>query len=140
MNGAVPAMFVALTGSLILVFTYLGLYFQERRKYFALWLASWAFYAVRFIFEILAALWGNREMLLALNQLSVLWSGIFLLWGTYLFFGKKAEWRLAGARCRRKSLDRCRNVLPLFFLLGAGTDILCLGIRKHLDRSRSFAT
>ena len=40
MDRIVPALFVALAGSLILVFTYLNLYLQERQKYLALWLTS----------------------------------------------------------------------------------------------------
>ena len=56
-----PALFVALIGSLILVFTYLNLYLQERKRYLALWLASFALYAVRSVLEMLTVLWGTRE-------------------------------------------------------------------------------
>ena len=89
MSWLLPALFIALTGSLVLVFTYLNLYLQERQKYLALWLASWSLYAVRFVFEVLAVLWGNQAILLIMNQLSLLWSAAFLLWGTCLFSGKK---------------------------------------------------
>ena len=93
MDWLVPALFMALTGSLILVFTYLNLYLQERQKYLALWLASWALYATRSVFDIIIVLWGSQRMLLAVNHLMVLWSAVFLFWGTYLFSGKKPSGR-----------------------------------------------
>jgi PAS domain S-box-containing protein/putative nucleotidyltransferase with HDIG domain len=89
MEWIVPAQLVTLTGSLILVFTYLSLYLQERRKYLAVWLASWSLYTVRSIFEILVVLWGNHRMLLAMNLMSMVWSAALLFWGTCLFSGKK---------------------------------------------------
>src|SRR5208282_4151637 len=93
MDWLVPALFVALTGSLVLVFTYLNLYLQERQKYLALWLTSWSVYTVRSIFDILVALWGNLRILVTMNHLSMLWSAVFLLWGTCLFSGKKLNGR-----------------------------------------------
>ncbi len=93
MDRLVPTQFVALIGSLILVFTYLNLYLQERRRYLALWLTSFALYGVRSVFEILVVLWGNSGILATMNQLSVIWSAVFLLWGTRLFSGKKLSGR-----------------------------------------------
>ena len=89
MNWLLPALFIALTGSLILVFTYASLYSQERQKYIALWLTAWLLYAIRCIFEVLAVEWENQAILLVVNQLSLLWSAAFLLWGTCLFSGKR---------------------------------------------------
>ena len=51
MDWLLAALFIALTSSLVLVFTYLNLYVQERQKYLALWLASWSLYAARFVLE-----------------------------------------------------------------------------------------
>ena len=78
MNWLFPALFTTLTGSLILVFTYMNLYLQERRKYLALWLASWFLYSARSVFEILLALKGNQPMLAVPSQLSQVWSAVFL--------------------------------------------------------------
>jgi PAS domain S-box-containing protein/putative nucleotidyltransferase with HDIG domain len=89
MEWIVPAQLVTLTGSLILVFTYLSLYLQERQKYLAVWLASWSLYTVRSVFEILVILWGSHRMLVAMNLMSMVWSAALLFWGTYLFSGKK---------------------------------------------------
>ncbi len=91
MSGIVPALAVQLTGTLILVFAYLGLYVQERRRYLAMWLASWVFSVARFAFEMLAALEKGQGVLVALSQMSTLWSGALLLWGTYLFLARKAS-------------------------------------------------
>jgi len=93
MDRLVPALFVALIGSLILVFTYLNLYLQERQRYLALWLASFTLYVVRSVLEILVVLWGNPGILATMNHLSVIWSAAFLLWGTCLFSGKKLSGR-----------------------------------------------
>ncbi len=89
MDWLLAALFIALTSSLVLVFTYLNLYVQERQKYLALWLASWSLYAARFVLEALVALRVEPGVLLIMNQLSLLWSAAFLLWGTCLFSGKK---------------------------------------------------
>ncbi len=93
MDRLVPALIVALAGSLILVLAYLILYLQERRKYLLLWLAGFALYAVRSVFEILAVSWGNPEILAIMSLLSVIWSTVFLLWGTRLFSGKELSGR-----------------------------------------------
>lgn len=85
MDWLLAALFIALTSSLVLVFTYLNLYVQERQKYLALWLASWSLYAARFVLEALVALRVEPGVLLIMNQLSLLWSAAFLLWGTCLF-------------------------------------------------------
>jgi PAS domain S-box-containing protein len=89
MDWLLPALFIALAGSLLITFTYLNLYLQERQKYLALWLTSWSLYSIRFVFETLVVLRGERDMLLVMNYLSLLWSAAFLLWGTCLFSGKK---------------------------------------------------
>ena len=114
MSGIVPAVAVQLTGTLILVFAYLGLYFQERKRYLAIWLMSWVFSVARFAFEILAALEGNQGVLVALNQLSTLWSGALLLWGTYLFLARKAS-----------------GVWLAFFV--AGSLWVCIAVYFHLS-------
>ena len=89
MEWVVSAQLVTLAGSLILIFAYLSLYLQERQRYLAVWVASWSLYAVRSIFEILVVLWGNHRLLVAMNQMSMVWSAALLLWGTCLFSGKK---------------------------------------------------
>ena len=93
MGWLLPAQIVALTGSLILVFTYLNLYLEERQKHLAFWLASWALYVARSVFEILVVFYGSQSALVALNLLSLIWSAALLLWGTCLFSGKKLNGR-----------------------------------------------
>ena len=93
MDWLVTALFVALIGSIIIAFTYLNLYLQERQRYLALWLMSWSLYVVRFVFEVLAVMRGNQSIFLIINHVSMLWSAAFLLWGTILFSGKKLNWR-----------------------------------------------
>jgi len=94
MNALFPAQFIALAGSFILVLAYSGLYLQERRRYLALWLGSFALYSLRSVFDMLVVLWPAHREIQAINALSVLWSAVFLLWGTRLFSGKKlgAPW------------------------------------------------
>ena len=89
MSWIVPAQLVTLTGSLLLVFAYLSLYLQERKRYLAVWLASWSLYVARSIFDMLIVLWGNQGMLVAMNLMSMVWSAALLFWGTCLFSGKK---------------------------------------------------
>ena len=88
-----PAIFVGLTGSLILVFVYSNLYLRERQRHLSLWLASWSLYAVRFIFEALAALYGNQGILVMADLLCGVWSAALLLWGTCLFSERKLSIR-----------------------------------------------
>jgi PAS domain S-box-containing protein len=89
MDWIVPAQLVTLACSLILVFTYLSLYLQERRRYLAVWLASWSLYTVRSIFEIVVVIWGSHPLLTVMNLMSMVWSGALLFWGTRLFSGKR---------------------------------------------------
>ncbi|MGA2107398.1 MAG: PAS domain S-box protein [Syntrophorhabdales bacterium] len=89
MSWIVPAQLVTLTGSLILIFTYLNLYLQERQRYLAVWLASWSVYTARSVFEILTVLWGPHPVLVATNLMSMVWSAALLFWGTRLFSGKE---------------------------------------------------
>ena len=89
MSWIVPAQLVTLTGSLILVFTYLNLYLQERQRYLAVWLASWSVYTARSVFEILTVLRGPHPVLVATNLMSMVWSAALLFWGTRLFSGKE---------------------------------------------------
>ncbi len=89
MDWLTPVLFIGLTGSLILVFVHLNLYLQVRQKYLALWFAGWLLYSARSIFEILAVLGKNHKILFTLNQLSVIWSAAFLLWGACLFSRRK---------------------------------------------------
>jgi hypothetical protein len=95
-NWLIPALIASFAGYLILFFAYLNLYLQEREKYLALWSASWGLYCIRFIFEISVALWGGQNIVFAANQLTSLWSGVLLLWGTSLFSRKELRgWCLA---------------------------------------------
>ncbi len=85
----IPSLIASFVSSLMMFFAFLYLYVHEERKYLALWSASWAIYSIRFVFEILPPFGTGQGFIFALNQLCSLWSGALLLWGTYLFSGRK---------------------------------------------------
>ena len=93
MDRTTSAMFVGLTASLILLFAYSNLYLRERQRYLSLWLASWSLYAVRFIFETLAAPYSGQRTLVMADLLCGVWSAALLLWGTCLFSERKLNGR-----------------------------------------------
>ena len=93
MGWVIEPLFIALAGSLIIVFAYLGICLQERRKYLAFWLAGWALNSIGYLFRIVFALLGGQKIFLMFTDLSALWSGILLLWGTLLFSKRRMDGR-----------------------------------------------
>jgi PAS domain S-box-containing protein len=89
MNWLMPALITTFISSLVVFFIFHYLYRQERYQYLAVWSASWGLYCLRYAFEILGVLWGPPSFFLILNQLTSLWAGSLLLWGTYLFSSRK---------------------------------------------------
>ena len=84
-----PALIASFISSVVMFFVFLYLYHHERRTYLAVWSVSWGLYCVRFVFEILTVLHQGNTAVFVVNQMCSLWSGGLLLWGTYLFSGKK---------------------------------------------------
>ena len=89
MDGAVSPLFIALAGSLIIVLAYLGINLQERRRYITLWLAGWVLNSTGYVFRIIFGLHECGSVVHALADLTALWSGVLLLWGTLLFSKRK---------------------------------------------------
>jgi signal transduction histidine kinase len=77
------------TGLLGLV--YFGLWFQQRRAYFATWGAAWSAFALRLGF-ISAYLVSRRELWLFAHQLATALTALLMLWAA-LQFSRGARWR-----------------------------------------------
>ena len=150
MSWILPAQLVTLTGSLILVFTYLNLYLQERQRYLAVWLASWSVYTARSVFEILVVLRGPHPVLVAMNLMSMVWSAALLFWGTRLFSGKELNrgWLalFAGGSLLIVAGVPFRSVSPWAMILtvslaafaSIATGITLLRLRQGKEPSRSI--
>ena len=88
MTWMIPSVSASLVGTLVLAVVYLHLYLHYRERFIGIWTIGWAFYAVRFIFQLLILLTHESSFLILGNQLTSLLSGMFLLWGTYAFSGR----------------------------------------------------
>ena len=87
----VTSSFASLSCSLVLTATYLYLYQREKQRFMAIWAFGWAVYALRFIFVLFLTkdLGGAAEVLLMMvNQLSALVSGVSLIAGLCVFSEK----------------------------------------------------
>jgi PAS domain S-box-containing protein len=118
----------SIIGSLALVFVYFYLFVQYRERYMGVWAMSWAIYTLRHVLEISIVLPQESSILTIGNQASSLISGVFLLWGAYLFRGKDLPkgwiycsiaglvWIIAAAFLRSPFIVL---TLPTFTFLGA---------------------
>ena len=88
MNWMIPSVSASLVGTLVLAVVYLYLYLHYRERFIGIWTIGWAFYALRFIFQLWILLTHESSFLILGNQLTSLLSGVFLLWGTYAFSGR----------------------------------------------------
>jgi PAS domain S-box-containing protein len=84
----IPSVIAAMTGTIILTYVYFYLYYQDRQRFLYIWGIGWSFYALRFIL-MLFSLHRPSALLNIGYLLAALVSGAFLLWGTYIFLGKK---------------------------------------------------
>jgi len=85
MSWLVPSMVSTVIGTVALVFVYFYLFLQYRERYMGVWAISWAIYTLRLVFELWILLAQGSPWLTIGNQASSLISGVFLLWGAYLF-------------------------------------------------------
>ena len=85
----VPSVIATAAGTLILAICYAYVYSLDSRKYLKVWTISWSVYFFRYILLLIMLLWQKHPFLLIGNQLACLISGVFLLYGTYLFINKK---------------------------------------------------
>jgi two-component system, cell cycle sensor histidine kinase and response regulator CckA len=84
-----PSIIATAAGTALLAFVFCYLYYLDRKKYLAVWAVSWSVYFVRFIFEYVKISAPQNDIILIGSQLSSLFSGIILLWGTYQFIDRK---------------------------------------------------
>ncbi len=128
MEWLVPAVSSALAGSFVLTLVYAHLYREYRERFVRIWLASWTIYCVRLALQLAMLLHRETPVLMALALITTLASGIFLLWGTLLFTGKKFSraWWYAGvagvlwiAAASALPLSFILLTIPTFFFLGA---------------------
>lgn len=92
MSWIIPAVAATLTGTLLLTVVYGFIYRQYREKYLGIWTVGWALYTLRFVVEILIQYQNQMSIVLtAAQQLTILSSGVFLLWGTNVFLGRKVS-------------------------------------------------
>ena len=89
MNWMIPAIAGTMFGTAVLALVYMHLYFQYRTRFLAVWAIGWCVYSVRFVFAIVLALGIRSPLVLMANQGAALVSGFLLLWGTYLFTGRR---------------------------------------------------
>jgi PAS domain S-box-containing protein len=72
-------------------FIYFFLYAKYRERFLLLWTCAWAVYVVRTFVILLNALYGPAASLLVVEQMLVITTGIFLLWGTLRYLNAKLE-------------------------------------------------
>lgn len=130
----IPSITATITGISCLIFIYCYLYFHDPRKYLLLWGSGLFFYIIRFVFMILMIKFQNNSFLLICNQLSLFASGVFFLWGTYDFLGRKlsviwvwavftgAAWIISSVLFKfsyfEASLPAFISLLPVYFFTG----------------------
>ena len=107
MYWSISSLFVLMSGEFLLSFIFVFLFLHYRERSLLVWGLSWFFYALGHVF----AFWYSTQLiyplLIVLNQASMIFSGIFLLAGTYLFVGRRMPWYWVVA-----------GVLNLFWLVG----------------------
>lgn len=90
MSWLIPSVTATLTGTLLLTIVYGYIYRQYREKVLGIWTAGWALYTLRFVFELLMQYQQQKYAIVtAAQQLAILSSGVFLLWGTSVFLERK---------------------------------------------------
>ncbi len=87
--------------ALLLALVYGYLYYIERERSMGIWALSWVLYTMRFVCMLLILLWGESALLLIGNQLFSLASGLFLLWGSYVWVHQTMPrwWTIATFLC-----------------------------------------
>jgi len=89
MSWMFPSAIATTVDTFILVLVYLYLYFQNRERYLGIWTLGWSIYLLRFVFELWMLVGPKSAVPLAAIQITAFVSGLFLLWGTYIFLGKR---------------------------------------------------
>ncbi|MFA5903898.1 MAG: PAS domain S-box protein [Desulfobacula sp.] len=89
MSWLIPSVIATTAGTAILTACYGYVYALDRKPYLKVWTLSWAVYFVRYMILLVMLFRQKTPYLLIGNQVATLVSGILLLYGSYLFIGKK---------------------------------------------------
>ncbi len=89
-----PSIIAVLAGSSILTLAYFYLAMQERDRGLLIWAFAWAFQIIRYLFDLFHVLKEGQSpalhsVLQTGNYLAAIVTGFLLLWGTYVFIGKR---------------------------------------------------
>lgn len=84
-----PAIISTMGGTVVLTIIYYYLYKQEAKNFLGVWALGWLVSSLRYFTQLLAIQTGTTITLSILHQLFTLFSGVFLLWGTFLIIAKK---------------------------------------------------
>ena len=89
MDWLFPSIVATLIGTAVLAATYFFLYQTDKKRFLLIWTYAWCLQALRFIFMLFfTAFTPDTVFFLLGNQLSSLWSGVFLLWGTDAYLNR----------------------------------------------------
>lgn len=77
---------LAFAATVVLTSVFFYLYFRNREKYLALWALGFASNALRYALEFIRP---EPAPILLIGQLASLLNGLFFLWGTHAFVGKR---------------------------------------------------
>ncbi len=94
---SVSSLIALMSGVFQLTCIYLFLFLHYGEKYLLKWTLSWFVYSLGYVFAIIYAVEMKTYYLIILNQVSLLLSGFYLLWGTYEFVEKKISKRWLAA-------------------------------------------
>lgn len=88
MSLEIPAVSAKITLSFVLTFLYWYIYTQYREKYMWVWALSWMVYSLGGVFLVLIYLRPDFPAAVAGHQITVTFSGLLMLAGTYILLGR----------------------------------------------------
>jgi len=92
MDWLVPALDATLAASLVLTLAYWYVYKVEKQRFLGIWTAAWAAALLRYAFMLIAQYLEHRALLLTLSQWFSLANAMLLLWGVYVYKGRRFPW------------------------------------------------
>nr|MBF0222693.1 PAS domain S-box protein [Desulfobulbaceae bacterium] len=112
-----PSVVATFTGTIALAVVYSYLAVSEKQSCVKKWAIGWWLYALRYVFMMLMLKTASHPLLIIANQSATLISGVFLLWGTYEFIGRKMPgyWFIVSLAIQLWIVGACYAKLP--FLL-----------------------
>ena len=89
----VPSVIATIAGTFIMASIYWYLYSKYQERYIKIWAFSWSLYVIRHIFSLWIIRDPQAMTLKALEQMFSISSGLFLLWGIFVFMDRKmSKW------------------------------------------------